>query len=302
MEKLFIFGIGGLVGSKLAKLASTDFEVFGSYNFRKNDEFSSIKLDVSETNKVKKILEEIEPKYIINTTAIHNVDYCENHKDETREINVEFVKNLFQISENLGSKLVHISTDSIFDGQKLEPYTENDVPNPPNYYGETKLESENITLQNKNNLVIRASILYGWLNQKLAEKESSSKKSINFAQWLINTILENKTVNIITDEKSSPILAEDFSRSILHLIKKNLSGIYHSAPPIEITRHEFSVKLIEFLGLDTKLINPITNKELGRKVNTGQNKCLNSKRLQETGYQFMSLEESFSLIKDQSNI
>ena len=301
-EKLFVFGIGGLTGSKLSEVARDDFEIFGSYNFR-NPKLSfvkSVNLDITNTNKIRQILEEIKPEVVINTTGINNVDYCEKHPEEAWKINVLAVKEICKITKKIGTKLVHLSSDSVFDGNKQLSYVETDSSNPINYYGKTKLESENIVLENTDNVVVRASVLYGYLLRNISELESSSKKSINFGQWLINKLVSNEKVRIITDEYSSPIIADDFAQSILHIIKHCGSGIFHSAPKLQITRYDFSMKIAKSLGLPFELIEPISNKGLGRDVNTGFNKCLNSEKLSKNlNYRFLTLDESLDLLKTQ---
>jgi len=301
-EKIFILGIGSLTGSKLSEQAKNGFEIFGSYNLR-NPEFpfvKSINLDISNMNKVEENLKKVKPDVLINTVGINNVDYCEKHPDEAKKINVLIVKDLYEIAKDLDIKLIQLSSDSVFDGKKDSPYTEEDEPNPINYYGKTKLESENIVLRNPKNVVVRASVLYGYLLRSLSKLESSSKKPINFGQWLINKLSSNEKVRIITDEYSSPIIADDFAASILHIIKQNGKGIFHSAPELQITRYEFSMKIAQSLNLPSKLIQPISNKELGRDVETGSNKCLDSEKLSgDLNYRFLTLEESLKILKAQ---
>ena len=259
-----------------------------------------MKLDITNTSKLKETLTNIRPDIIVNTCAISSVDYCENHKDEAKKINIDVVKDMVSISDAIGSKFVHLSSDSVFDGTKKTPYKEDDMPKPINFYGYTKMESEKIVLENTRNLIVRASVLYGWLEKNLASIPSSSMKPTNFAQWLINKLDAGEEVKIITDEYSSPIIADDFAKSILHLGEGSFSGIFHSAPPVMIDRYDFSVRLAKFLGLKWDLIKPTTNKELGRPVTTGFNKCLDSEKISvEARYQFMSLEESFGLLKQQ---
>lgn len=301
-EKLFVLGIGGLTGSKLSEVARDDFEIFGSYNFRepKLSFVKSVNLDITNTSKIEQILEEIKPDVVINTTGINNVDYCEKHPEEAWKINVLAVKEICKITKKMGIKLAHLSSDSVFDGNKQLPYVETDGSNPINYYGKTKLESENIVLENTDNVVVRASVLYGYLLRNIAELESSSKKSINFGQWLINKLIAKEKVRIITDEYSSPIIADDFARSILHIVKHNARGIFHSAPKLQITRYDFSIKIAKVLGLPLELIEPVSNRELGRDVNTGTNKCLNSEKLSKNlNYKFLTLDESLDLLKIQ---
>jgi len=301
MKKLFIIGIGSLTGSKIAQLGKNDYEISGSFNLRdpKIESINSLKFDISKNESLEKILNEISPNVIINCTALNNVDYCENHQDESKKINSDFLKELSEISNIANIKLVHLSTDSIFDGTKKIPYLETDAPNPINVYGKTKLLGEKSVLVYPKNLVVRASILYGLLPKSIDSLDTSSKKPTNFSQWLISKLGRNEKVNIITDEISTPIIADDFANSILYLISKNKIGLFHSAPNVQISRYDFSIKLANYLKLDTDLILPTTTQNLGRNVQTALNKCLSSDKLRSTGFNFMTLNESFNLLKQQ---
>jgi len=300
-DKLFILGIGGLTGLKISHLAKDHFDIYGSYNLRNPelDFLSSYNIDITDSKSLENLFEEIKPNVLINTIALSNVDYCEQFSAEASKLNVDFVKNLFNISKKFSTKIIHLSSDSVFDGTKKLPYVETDDPNPINIYGDSKLSSEKIILQNPSNLIVRASVLYGWLPKNIAHLESSSKKPNNFSQWLIKKLQNNENVKIITDEYSSPIIAEDFANSILHLIKNNHSGIFHSAPPIHMSRYDFSNKLANYLNLDSNLITPVKTSELGRKVKTGNNKSLDSSKLESTGFKFLNLNQSFELLKNQ---
>jgi len=302
-QKLFILGLGSMTGSKLAKLAKPQFEIIGTYNTRiePNNSFENFQLDICNHKKVKDIIISQDPDCIINTTALNNVDYCEKNPELANKINYLAVKNIAEICNDQNIKLIHLSTDSVFDGQQSLSYEETDQPNPINVYGKSKYLGELEVSKNQNNLIVRASVLYGWLPDNFASQSTSSMKQYNFGLWLINTLKNNEIIKIITDELSTPIIADDFAQSILHLIHKNKSGIFHSSPNIVISRYEFSKKFARSLSLNDELILPTNNKELGRSVNTSLNKCLNSSKLNATGFKFLNLEESFELIKNQMN-
>jgi len=302
-KKIFIIGLGGLTGSKLAKLAETEFEINGSYNTRINDEnlSSCNQLDICDHEKVRNLIVAKNPDYLINTAALNNVDFCEKNLELAENVNHYAVRNLYEICKDHKIKLIQLSTDSVFDGKKELSYDEKDKPNPINVYGHTKHLGELEVLKNSNNLVVRASILYGWLPPILSSRSTSSMKQYNFGQWLIHSLQKNEIVKIITDELSSPIIADDFAHSIFHLVKNNHSGIFHSAPKISISRYDFSKKIAKTLGLNDELIKPVTNKELGRNVTTALNKCLNASKLESTGFEFLNLEDSLKLMKKQMN-
>ena len=257
-------------------------------------------MDILNSKNLENLLISCDPDYVINSCALNNVDYCESHPEAAFDVNSKFVENLTKISESINSKLIHLSSDSVFDGSKQTPYDETDVPKPINIYGSSKLSGEKFVLNNPNNLVIRASVLYGWLPPNLSNISSSSMKPLNFVFWLINKLKSNEEVNIIQDEINSPIIVDDFANSIIHLLKEDYSGIYHSAPNVCINRYEFSKKIAEKLELDSNLIKPTSNKELGRNVKTGINKCLDSNKIQTlTKFKFLTLNESLLIIKKQ---
>lgn len=289
MTRLFIFGTSGLLGSNLANLSVCEF-TSGSYNLREGLGF---KLDVNDFNAVDKLLAKIKPDVIINATALNNVDYCETHQEEAKKVNIDFVNHLAKRKE----KIVHISSDLVFDGTSKRSYNEEDELRAVNYYGYTKIVGEELIMSNKNNLVVRASVVYGTVYDK---NESSGRKPNNFGMWLLDELNNENEVNIVTDEYSTPILVNDLARSILHLIKGNYSGIYHAAMDEPLTRYDFACKLGKYFGFDTdRLIKPIKTIELGRKVYLSLNKCLNTVKLQSTGYKFMTLEETFKLMKQE---
>jgi len=300
-EKLFIIGIGGLTGHKIAELTKNNYELFGSYNNR-NPKFEFVdqyNIDLVDFKKFEEIINEISPDYIINTSGINNVDYCEDNKELAFKINTNLVEKLTNFCKLKNIKLIQLSTDSVFDGNKTESYTEEDIPNPINVYGETKYQAEKISLKNSENLVVRASVLYGWLPKILTSIQSSSMKSINFSQWLIGKLENNETVQIVQDEYSSPIIVDDFVKSIIHLIKTENSGIYHSAPNSKINRFEFCKKIAQEFNFNSELIVPTTIDKLGRKVPTGKNKSLNSEKLSSTNFKFLTIEKSIKLLKKQ---
>ena len=204
-----------------------------------------------------------------------------------------------QLSIRLGEKIkgkatIHLEFQGILNDRLLGFYRSQYKQG-----GKTKYLAEHDVSKNSENLIVRASVLYGWLPPKFSSIPTSSMKQYNFGLWLINSLMKNESLYIITDEISTPLIADDFANSILHLVSKNFSGIFHSASKIPISRYDFSIKMAKFLGLNHELIKPTTNKELGRDVKTSLNKCLDSSKLESTGFRFLTLDESFELIKNQ---
>src|SRR5690349_15842952 len=125
-KKLLVLGASGLTGYKTVKIAAAKYEVYGTFNARSvnMDNCNMYKLDITNPEQLKKTFTEINPDIVINTTALHNVDYCEEFPDKASSANTNAVRYLLENSEKLGSKLIHISTDYVFDGKKNSPYDE----------------------------------------------------------------------------------------------------------------------------------------------------------------------------------
>ena len=178
-----------MTGYKIAKQSLSDYEVYGTFNSRpvKIQDCTALELDITKRKDVEKIFAEIKPDIAINTTALHNVDFCEENPEIATAVNTTAIETLAQNSEKFGTKLIHISTDYVFDGLKNSPYLESDPAKPISFYGKSKLEGEQI-LNNTNHVVLRPSVVYGWTPMELSGKPSSSGKPINFAMWLLTKL------------------------------------------------------------------------------------------------------------------
>jgi len=116
MKKLLILGISGLTGYKIAKQAISEFEIYGTYNKRslKIPKCSIFQLDITNKSQLSQLFSEIKPDLVINTTALHNVDFCEEHQEQAALVNSTAVSNIRENAEKHDAKLVHISTDYVF--------------------------------------------------------------------------------------------------------------------------------------------------------------------------------------------
>ncbi|TMI63953.1 sugar nucleotide-binding protein [Candidatus Bathyarchaeota archaeon] len=150
LDRLLIIGSTGLVGSRLASMATShDFEPYLTHNTRKSPFPNSSQLEITDRDATLRLIREVRPKIIVNAAALTNVDYCETHKEEAESVNVGGARNLAEAAEKNNARLLHISTDSVFDGT-YGHYTELDTPNPLNHYSTTKLASERVVSQLSN--------------------------------------------------------------------------------------------------------------------------------------------------------
>lgn len=290
--RLLIIGGGGQLGSKLVELAKPNFEVYATYMTRRPplEGDRSIPLDKRHRDRVFALFKELKPDVVIDTGAIHNVDYCETHRDEARAVNVEGTKNLAEACEAHDAKFVFVSTDYVFDGTKGN-YSEEDVVNPVNYYGLTKLEGERAVARACSRYAIaRPSVIYGYVP---SASRSSSGKPMNFAVWLIQKLRSGEPAKIVTDQYSSPTLVDSLAKALLRLAEGDEIGIFHVAGRSRLNRYEFALKIAERIGLDSELISPITTDQLKQAARRPMDSSLKVDKVERSlGLRMLTIDEA----------
>lgn len=300
-KKLLVLGASGLTGYKTVKIAAPNYEVHGTFNARSVniDNCNMYKTDLTNPDQVKKIFAEIKPDIVINTTALHNVDYCEDHPDAASSVNAQAVRYLRENSEKFGSKLIHISTDYVFDGKKSIPYKESDEAIPISSYGNSKLEGEQI-LDGSSYVVVRPSVVYGWTPLELAGTTSSSGKPMNFALWLLTKLNKNEPLKIVTDQFASATLADSLADSVLKIALTNKSGVYHVSGLSCESRYDFAVKLAKKFGYDTGLISKTDSLSFVQKAKRPRYSCLNcEKAANDFGLKLLTTDQALDIMRSQ---
>lgn len=297
-KTICVIGASGLLGYKITQ-ACRDFEIFGTYNQTPpiNDSTSLIQVDITNSENCAKI-SEIKPDWIINTAAITDVDYCEKYKEKAYLVNVLGTRNIVQITKKLNCKLIHISTDGIFSGRD-ENYKEDDLPDPVNYYGKTKLESENEVKTLDDYLILRTSVLYGHIPKNLIASRSNYLKPLNFGLWVLSQLNQNKAIRIVNDQISNPTLADNLARIILDCMQLNLSGTFHSTDLSCISRFDFSKKIAKKFGFSYNLITEISSKDLNQFALRPSKTCLDCSKIIKSGIKLSNLDESLDTLYNQ---
>ncbi|GAI18632.1 unnamed protein product, partial [marine sediment metagenome] len=191
-KRVLITGASGLLGANVALTASKkkDLEVYATYKSHpvRINKCRTFYLDITHKKEVEQSMLKINPDFVIHTAALANVDQCQQYKREAWVINVSGTENLVEAVEKINSRLVYISTDSVFDGRRGW-YTEKDRPNPLNYYAKTKLAGEKIVEgRNGNHTIIRTNI-YGW----------NITGKFSLAEWVIDGLKNRKTLTMFKD-------------------------------------------------------------------------------------------------------
>ncbi|MFN3532830.1 MAG: dTDP-4-dehydrorhamnose reductase [Candidatus Brocadia sp.] len=193
-------------------------------------------MDITNGSNTSAFIARIKPDVIVNCAAFTNVDACETHISEAFAVNATGAKNIALAGKEEGAKVIHISTDYVFDGTKNEPYLETDQPNPLSVYGKSKLEGE-LAIQEigDNYAIIRTAWLYG-----------PYKK--NFVTTMLTLGRENRSVSVVTDQCGCPTYTADLSYAIWNIISRNLRGLYHVTNTGTCSRYEWARKIFELTG------------------------------------------------------
>jgi len=294
MVNVIITGINGLLGQKLLEQAAKKYSVLGidihpePFNTKINFQYEQ--LDITDRRLLTKSILNFYPHYLINTAAMTNVDGCEKDKEQCWKINVQAIKNIVYAARKIGTKIVHLSTDYIFDGNS-GPYSENDSPSPLGYYGKSKLASENILYASDLDYsIVRTMVLYG----------AAINVRPNYVTWLISALKEKKKLKIVTDQVGSPTLADDLAAAILKIIELEKWDTFHVAGSEIIDRYNFALKIAEVFGLDEELITPITTLELKQKAPRPLNSGLTvEKAISDLDVNLSNIEEGLRIFKKQ---
>ncbi|MEK6933411.1 MAG: SDR family oxidoreductase [Nanoarchaeota archaeon] len=274
--KILITGSAGFVGKNLFNYLKNEHEVYGIS--RRTGEITTHKCDITKKDDIMQVLNSINPDIIVHSAALTFVDFCEEHKDEAWTINVEGTMNLAKWSFFNKKKVIYISTDYVYAGEKGNYFEESETK-PVNFYGETKLAAEKIVSILTNFLILRSTVIFGY-----------EPGGNNFMMQIVN--LKNNRI-IVKDQISNPtdvlVLCEYIKRSI----EKNLNGIYVATGPETVDRFEFASIIADVFGIDKNLLQRGKTSDSGQKALRPLNNGTNSSKLRSVlDYKCPSLRES----------
>ena len=220
-----VIGNKGMLGTQVCQtLAENNLEYTGTDR----------EVDICDFSSLKNFAEGKNISWIINCAAFTDVNAAESNEELADRLNANAPGNIAQLAKDIGAKLIHISTDYVFDGNGSKPYKENDPTNAPlGVYGKTKLAGENAVIKNTDAYyIIRTAWLYGWAGK-------------NFVYTMIRAMNKNESVKVVDDQKGSPTFAFDLAMCILKIIEKSdvPYGIYHFSNMGEITWYDFTLEI-----------------------------------------------------------
>lgn len=239
MSRVLVFGADGQVGNELKKIANENY-IF----------FNKLKLDITKKDKILKKIKYYKPKFIINLAAYTNVDQAELNKEQCLRVNYLGVINIVDILKSYKIKLIHISTDYVFDGKK-KLYKEKDYKNPINFYGLTKSLAEDYIIQNLENFsIIRSSWVY-------------SNKKDSFIKKILNKIKKKEKIFGIVDSYSGPTSTKNLSDAIKFIIDNRINKkVLHFCDGYRISPHNFIKKILSISEIKKYHLNKIYYKNI----------------------------------------
>ena len=239
--RILLLGHKGMLGSDLLLKLNLQHEVVG---------MDKEEIDIVSADECEKAIKETKPDILINAAAYTNVDGCETAKEECFAVNAEAVKNIAEVCRYKNIRIIHFSTDYVFDGTGTRPYKEDDRCNPINAYGESKLAGERYLKSLADDyLLIRTSWLYG-------------VKGKNFVQTILEKAKTTPMLSVVDDQVGSPTYTKDLAVAVDLLINQNLKGIFHVTNRGSCSWYQFAVKILQESGLDDVTVIPIKSDKL----------------------------------------
>lgn len=295
---LLITGANGLLGQKLVAqlIEKNTFTILatarGACRLPKHwTGYTYVQMDITDPKQINKIFDQYRPEAAIHCACMTNVDLCESEREACYKQNVGAVGFMVDACEKYHTHLIHLSTDFIFDG-KNGPYLEEDKPNPLNYYGHTKLESEKI-IQNSaiEWAIVRTGLVYGI---------SYDMSRSNIVLWVKKSLEEGKDLKLVDDQFRTPTLAEDLAEACITIAEKKVIGIFNISGNDFLTPYDMGMETAGFFNLPTSKIKKSDSTTFSQKaVRPLRTGFIIDKAKRELGYNPHSFNEGIALLAKQ---
>jgi dTDP-4-dehydrorhamnose reductase len=252
VKRVLITGGTGLLGVAIQRFAPKDIQGFSVYFPERSLPvplpFPVFAADVSDRMKMQAVFEWAKPDVVIHAAAIGSVDFAERNREETKKVNVAGTEVVVELCQIIKSRLIYISSNAVFDG-RTPFYSENAPVNPINYYGQLKVDAENVVRKSSISwAIVRPILMYGWPYP--GERD-------NPVVWWLNSLKNGNPIKVVDNVLSKPLPAWSCADVVWALIQQNRTGIYHVAGRDHISLYRFALLTAEVFGLDASLITPV---------------------------------------------
>jgi dTDP-4-dehydrorhamnose reductase len=249
--RFMIFGASGLLGQELVHELNTNNPAAAQKDLDPLTALSSEDADLRDHARVRDLIRDLRPEWIILSAAYTDVDGCESNRDLAFAVNCEGAVNVARAAREVGSRLMFVSTDYVFDGGKRSPYEITDPRNPASVYGESKAKAEERLIELVPDVCIaRTSWLFGHGGKC-------------FPATILRLAASRPEISVVNDQRGSPTFTPDLARALVQLCRQSATGIVHVTNAEECTWHDFAAEIVRESGLST-LVKPVTTAEFPR--------------------------------------
>ncbi len=290
-EMILVTGASGLLGAnfiQVARVAGRPLVAQFHQHPIEDPGMTSIAADLTDAGAVVGLFEQARPAWVVHCAAAANVDWCEQNPDQAHRINVEASRKVAREARRAGARLVHISTDTVFDGVHGS-YAEDDLVSPINVYARTKADAEIAVCQELGSALIVRTTFYG----------STPQPKPNVGEWLVNELSAGRSVMGFTDMIFSPLLVDQLSGLLLEMMDRCAPGVYHVAASDSCTKYDFARRMARAFRLDESLVRPLTCDEVPRPARRPRNVSLDTGKIgRALGRKMPTVDEGIAAFRD----
>ncbi len=268
--KLLVTGASGLLGLNLALEAVADHQVTGVVHRTRlqGTPFPVLQADLTQPGAVERVLTKTRPDWVVHTAALANLEDCERNPALAQRLNTEVPAILARACRKGGARLLHVSTDAVFDGTQGN-YTETDSPNPLSVYARTKLAAERAVLSAYPQAIVARVNLFGF--------SPTGRRSL--AEFFLYNLLAGRPLKGFTDVYFCPLLVNTLAGIFVEMLEKDLHGLYHVFAAECLSKYDFGVRIARRFGLDAGLIAPVGVEEAGLTARRAPNLTMDTRKL-----------------------
>jgi len=285
--KIIGTGLSGLVGSRVVELLKNQYE-FENLSL-------STGFDITHKRLVEDKITSSNSSIVLHLASKADVDSCEIDKSqgingEAWKINVEGTRNIMEACRKSGKRIIYFSTDFVFDGNKKDGYTEEDVPNPINWYAKTKYEGEKLLMEGNQNLILRIAYPY----------RSRFRRKIDFVRTILNKFKQKSPFYAVYNQVITPTFIDDIAQALDFLIKNKIGGIYHLVGSQSISPYEASILIADVFNLDRSLVKKISREDYFRnRAERPFHLKIKNDKIRKLGIEMKSFKEGLNEVKKQ---
>lgn len=293
--KTLIIGANGFAGRRILQHLSRQgkYDLTGCSlhkDILPGDDYRFVEADINNHPAIDRMIGELCPDVVINSSALSVPDYCESHHEEADATNIRAVENIARCCEKAGSRFIHLSTDFVFDGKKTDLYTEEDTPAPVNYYGISKYRGELAVAAHCSNYAnVRVVVVYG---------KALPSQHGNILQLVKNRLSAGQEIRVVSDQYRTPTWVQDIADGVERLMHTSQNGTWHICGGECLSIADIAYRVADYFRLDRSLIVPVTTEEMNEATPRPRFSGLSiEKAKRELDYVPHSLEEGMAEMK-----